>query len=102
MSCRCEPSSCSPAWPRPADFEAKRRGMNTGIRVADPPAERPLLIFDGDCGFCRLWINRWQQMTRQTVAYAASQEAAAHFPEIPADLYARSVVFIDTDGSVFS
>ncbi|HZI93308.1 MAG TPA: lipase maturation factor family protein [Patescibacteria group bacterium] len=76
--------------------------MNTGIRVADPPTERPLLIFDGDCGFCRLWINRWRQMTRDGVAYATSQEIANRYPGIPADLYARSVVFIGTDGGVSS
>jgi predicted DCC family thiol-disulfide oxidoreductase YuxK len=26
-------------------------------------APKPLLVFDGDCGFCRLWIERWRAAT---------------------------------------
>lgn len=68
------------------------------FRVAAPPAERPLLIFDGDCNFCRLWVNRWLARTAGRVDYAPSQEMAARFPEIPPKVFARSVIFIDTDG----
>ncbi|MBI5630019.1 MAG: hypothetical protein HY921_03940 [Elusimicrobia bacterium] len=28
------------------------------------PGERsvkPLLVYAGDCGFCRLWVERWRQ-----------------------------------------
>ena len=70
------------------------------IRVASPPA-KPLLIFDGDCGFCRRWIERWKLRTGDRVDYAASQEVAAQFPEISADKFAESVVFIETDGSAY-
>src|SRR5437867_1029594 len=70
-------------------------------RVAAPP-RRPLLIYDGDCGFCRLWIARWKEMTREAVDYAPSQEAAARFPDIPPEDFDRSVQLIEPDGSVFS
>ena len=44
--------------------------MKSGIRVATPPP-KPLMVFDGDCNFCTLWIRRWQQMTGDAVDYLA-------------------------------
>ncbi|HYK42368.1 MAG TPA: lipase maturation factor family protein [Thermoanaerobaculia bacterium] len=68
-------------------------------RVAAPP-ERPLLIFDGDCGFCRMWIARWRSVTGPRVDYAPSQEVAGRFPEIPAEAFRRSVQLVLPDGAV--
>jgi len=34
--------------------------MKSDIHIATPPP-KPLLVFDGDCNFCTLWIRRWQQ-----------------------------------------
>ena len=70
------------------------------IRVSNPPS-KPLFIWDRDCHFCRLWIERWHEMTRGEIDYAASQEVAARFPEIPRDQFQKSVVLIDKDGQVF-
>lgn len=73
------------------------------IRVATPPA-KPLLVFDGDCNFCTLWIRRWQQMTGDAVDYLPSQDAsvAARFPEIPRERFGQSVQLIEADGLVYS
>jgi predicted DCC family thiol-disulfide oxidoreductase YuxK len=30
---------------------------------------RPLVLFDGDCGFCRRWVARWQLNTRGRVRF---------------------------------
>jgi predicted DCC family thiol-disulfide oxidoreductase YuxK len=60
--------------------------------------DRPLLIFDGDCGFCRHWIARWQAMTGDAVDYAAASEAAPRFPDIPAARFHESVVLVEPDG----
>lgn len=43
---------------------------------------RPVLVFDGDCGFCRLWIERWRCVTGERVEYLPSQEAASRFPAL--------------------
>jgi len=68
-------------------------------RVSNPSA-KPLLIWDGDCDFCRLWIERWRQMTAGNVDYATYQKAAEHFPEIPTEQFNRSLVLIQPDGTV--
>jgi predicted DCC family thiol-disulfide oxidoreductase YuxK len=74
--------------------------MGEPRRVAAAP-EKPLLIFDGDCGFCRRWIERWKSWTSGRVDYAPSQEAAPRFPEIPHGDFQRSVQLITPDGRVF-
>jgi lipase maturation factor 1 len=68
-------------------------------RVSNPPP-KPLLIWDGDCDFCRLWIERWRAMTASKVAYATYQEEAVRFPEISSDQFNQSVVLIQPDGKV--
>jgi predicted DCC family thiol-disulfide oxidoreductase YuxK len=69
------------------------------LRVSNPPP-KPLLIWDGDCDFCRLWIERWRQMTAGKVDYTTYQKAAEHFPEIPTEQFNRSLVLIQPDGIV--
>ncbi|HEX4639014.1 MAG TPA: lipase maturation factor family protein, partial [Chthoniobacterales bacterium] len=72
----------------------------TRLRVSNPPP-KPLIIWDGDCHFCRRWIERWREITRGAVDYATSQESAERFPEIPREQFGRSVIYIEADGSVF-
>ena len=73
------------------------------ITVAERPA-KPLLIYDGECNFCKFWILRWQRCTRERVDYAASQEEqiAERFPEIPRARFDGSVQLVETDGRVYS
>ncbi|MDB6059805.1 MAG: hypothetical protein JWO95_3649 [Verrucomicrobiales bacterium] len=61
------------------------------------------MIFDGDCGFCRCWIERWHRTTGDRVEYIASQEPEVRrrFPEIPQSAYDTSVQYVETDGTVF-
>ncbi|HEY7160633.1 MAG TPA: DCC1-like thiol-disulfide oxidoreductase family protein, partial [Acidobacteriota bacterium] len=64
------------------------------------PSKKPLLIYDGDCGFCKLWIARWKQLTSDKIDYAPSQEVSSQFPEISEDDFRRSVQFVDADGTI--
>lgn len=77
--------------------------MNSGLHVAAPPS-KPLMVFDGDCNFCTLWIRRWQQLTGDAADYLPAQDPriAAQFPEIPREHFERCVQLIEPDGSVFS
>ena len=62
----------------------------------------PILIFDGDCTFCRLWIGLWKQLTGDRLAYAPYQEVAAQFPQIGLENFQRAVQLILPDGQVLS
>ena len=70
------------------------------FRVSNPPP-KPLLIWDGDCDFCRLWIERWREMTAGKVDYVTYQETADRFPEIPGNEFNRALVLIQPDGTTF-
>jgi predicted DCC family thiol-disulfide oxidoreductase YuxK len=70
------------------------------FRVSNPPPN-PLLIWDGECDFCRSWIERWREITASKVDYATYQGAAERFPDIPIDRFTRAMVFIKPDGDVF-
>src|SRR5437764_15418582 len=70
------------------------------LRVSNPPP-RPLMIWDGECHFCRRWIERWREITAGKIVYASYQEAAARFPEIPAEQFKHAVAFVEPNGETF-
>jgi hypothetical protein len=58
------------------------------------------LIFDGRCGFCRIWIDYWKKLTEGAVDFAPSQEVADKFPEIPREAFAQAIQLVRVDGTV--
>src|SRR2546421_7597616 len=75
--------------------------MKSSLRVSNPPP-KPLIIWDGECLFCRRWIERWREITRDEVDYETSQNVGGKFPEISRQQFERSVILIESDGSVFT
>lgn len=69
-------------------------------QVASPPP-RPLMVWDGDCRFCGMWIRRWHGLTGDTVDYETAQSIGGRFTELAAEHYAREVYLIMPDGRVF-
>src|ERR1041384_6182452 len=63
---------------------------------------RPLLVYDGDCKFCRTWIGRWKELTGDSVEYGPYQELGGRFPHIPREQFASAVQLISEDGTVHS
>lgn len=68
--------------------------------VSNPPP-KPLMIWDGECLFCKMWIERWREITAGKVDYATYQQAASEFPEIPLDQFKHAMAFIEPDGKTF-
>ena len=68
-----------------------------------PPA-KALMIYDGDCSFCSLWVHRWQHKTGDHLDYLPFQDprVAARFPELPRGQFEIAVQFIETDGRVYA
>jgi predicted DCC family thiol-disulfide oxidoreductase YuxK len=76
--------------------------MTPRYRVASPPASKPLLLWDGNCGFCELWAGRWGETYGERVDLATAQTQAARFPEIPPSAFDEGIQLIEPDGSVYS
>jgi predicted DCC family thiol-disulfide oxidoreductase YuxK len=70
---------------------------NREITVADRPTS-PLVVYDGDCAFCRQWIDRWRGMTGPGVQYRPYQEVAGRFPEIGEASFKARFWLIEPDG----
>src|SRR6516162_4332746 len=60
--------------------------------------DRPVLIYDGDCGFCVYWAHYWQRLTGERVTYRPYQQAAVEYPDITIADFQRAVQFIAPDG----
>ena len=72
--------------------------------AVDPPTAgpKPLLIYDGDCGFCGYWARYWQKLTGDSVCYRPYQDVAAQYPAISPAEFQRAVQYIAPDGRTAS
>ncbi len=61
---------------------------------------RPLLIYDGDCGFCRYCIDYLESSTADAVIYAPLQRVSQNYPEISEQRFADAIQRIDPNGYV--
>ncbi|MBW0000158.1 MAG: lipase maturation factor family protein [Verrucomicrobia bacterium] len=68
-------------------------------RVQAP--DRPLLVYDGDCRFCRRCVLRGQEITRDNVDYAPVQSVTERFAgDIPVPCFQEAVRLVEPDGRV--
>ncbi len=65
-------------------------------------AGQPVLLYDGDCGFCRSWVPRWRRLTRGRVAFRPYQDPAARPPDVSREALAREIHLVLPDGRVFA
>jgi lipase maturation factor 1 len=61
-----------------------------------------LLIYDGKCGFCKIWIDYWRKLTGDRVEHAASQEVGEKYPQISKKQFTEAVQLVREDGTVAS
>jgi lipase maturation factor 1 len=61
----------------------------------------PLLVFDGDCSFCRAWVGYWKDLTGDQVGYSPLQEVGDRFPQLSHQHFTSAVQLI-LDGEVRS
>jgi predicted DCC family thiol-disulfide oxidoreductase YuxK len=64
------------------------------VTAGAPP---PVLVFDGDCSFCRIWVGYWKAFTGDRVEYVPYQLGAERFPNVPLDDFRKSVQFFNGD-----
>ncbi|MCM3879052.1 MAG: DUF393 domain-containing protein [Vicinamibacterales bacterium] len=66
----------------------------------DPPS--PVLVYDGDCDFCRFWLSRWQSRLGDRLESLPFQDSrvAKRFPHLPADRLKGAVHLVASDGTI--
>ena len=61
-----------------------------------------MMLYDGDCRFCRRWIGRWRKITAGHVDYEPYQEALSAYPQVTEKQCKEAVQLVMPDGSVIS
>ncbi|MFQ5495093.1 MAG: lipase maturation factor family protein [Phycisphaerae bacterium] len=70
--------------------------------VGDPAGEsKPVLVYDGQCEFCRRWVERGRRTMGDRIEYIAYQDGAHRFPEITYEAFASAVHLVETDGRAY-
>ncbi|UII31393.1 DCC1-like thiol-disulfide oxidoreductase family protein [Fulvivirga ulvae] len=71
-------------------------------RTLYPPAKKPVMVWDGKCGFCQYWITVWKKHTGGAIEYVTFQRQAGRFPDIPESYFEGAVRLIEPDGRVYN
>lgn len=74
--------------------------MNFQLSNNDNFPAKPVLIFDGDCGFCLRWIGRWRRWVGDRLDYVPIEEAVRRFPSLWSQDLHGAIRLIDTEGVV--
>ena len=72
------------------------------IKTTSYPPNDPLLVWDGECKFCKWWKTRWELKTKNQLSFKTYQEVASQFPDIPLKEFKKASRLIATDGKVYS
>ena len=64
--------------------------------------DTPLLVYDGDCGFCRRQVERWRDITGDRVDYAPATEVQHRYPQVTSAMTMSSVVLLTPDGETLT
>lgn len=65
---------------------------------------RPVLLYDGSCGFCRAWVSRLARWDRRgAIALVPLQQRGqlSGLPEIPEEALLRAIHLVLPDGTYF-
>jgi predicted DCC family thiol-disulfide oxidoreductase YuxK len=63
---------------------------------------KPLLLWDGDCGFCRYWIIKLKKQLPGKVATQPYQEVVMDIPDVPEWAFREALRLVETDGRIYN
>ena len=61
----------------------------------------PVLVYDGECEFCKIWIGYWKKLTGEKISYVPFQKITSEFSEIPQEHFCKSIHLITPKGNVY-
>lgn len=84
---------------KPPDPPSRGQERASDEQAVAPP-RRPLLVYDGDCGFCSEHATRYAARARGLVEVLAAAQLGEQHPEISSEQLARSVIYVDEFGEL--
>lgn len=70
--------------------------------TSNPPQKKPLLIWDGQCGFCKYWLLYLKAHIGDRLDYEPFQEIHKNYDDISLKEFKKASRLIDVDGKVYS
>jgi predicted DCC family thiol-disulfide oxidoreductase YuxK len=70
------------------------------LRFSTITTSPPLLVWDGDCGFCRRSVEHLRARVGDRIEFEPYQTAHARFPDIPVEAFASAVHLVEPDRRV--
>lgn len=67
-----------------------------------PPKDKSMMVWDGDCGFCKYWIIRWQKVTGTRIEYVPYQQVHELFKDIDVKHFKLAVRLIEPNGKIYN
>jgi len=62
---------------------------------------KPLLVFDGECGFCRRLASKWHEKTGEQIDFAPYNEIADDIRHISIEEFKKEIKLIYPEGRVY-
>lgn len=78
--------------------EIKPNSLENSRFSAEEVGQKPIMLYDGDCGFCLYWMRKWALWTQNTIPWATSQTHGDLFAQVPVETYDRAVVYVNEAG----
>lgn len=60
--------------------------------------QKPVLVYDGNCSFCRYWVDRWKAKTGNKIKYVPFQAVPDSFYGVTHAEFSKSVYLITQYG----
>lgn len=61
-----------------------------------------MMVFDGQCGFCKYWVIRWKKMSADKIDFQPYQKVSSSFQDIEQKHFKEAVRYIDLNGKIYS
>lgn len=72
--------------------------ISTVTAEEEIPRNRPLVIYDGDCGFCVNVVKRWLMKGKEKIDVMPFQTLGTRLPEVDQSACAKAVHLVDENG----
>ena len=63
--------------------------------------DRPVLVFDGECGFCRRLASKWYEKTREKINFVPNSELSDEFGRYSTEEFTKEIKLIYPEGRVY-
>ncbi|MEJ8801077.1 thiol-disulfide oxidoreductase DCC family protein [Pontibacter sp. H249] len=73
------------------------KGGNASSEEVDQDSislQKPIMVYDGNCSFCRFWVSKWQNLASEEVDFVPYQQLPKLYYGVTRQQFSRSVYLV--------